>query len=247
MAETFYLRKDGMLSGPLTIAQLQALKTQGRLLPEDEISVDQIMWDKAGTNPMLFPAGGGAAPSAPGGTPGGAPSMVKLAEKKVAPPSRPPRRRKLPDDYEEEDDFEDRPRRAASSSSAGLVISIVLGVGVLLVLVIVVCLAAIAFIGIGTRPSATFSTVGGSLPVPGAAGGNNWRVTRMNYNQIRAGMTYFELTNLLGTPTKDETNNGVRTLTWESGIKEITVRLDPVTDRVKSAGGMADKTSFGLD
>lgn len=242
MAEsTYYLRSEGQIRGPLTLEQLRALRDQGGLQAGDELTTDQVLWDRVGDRPDLFTSEPGSSGPVPPPSPaaGTAPPMVQLVDDSPAAPQSPPRRRRLPDRYDE-DDYDDGPPRRSSSSGSGLVIGLIVFGAVGLLLVVIVCLAAISYIG--QRASSTFSRV--QLSLSSNPGFENFRLNQANYERINVGMTYQELVGFLGQPTKDVRRGNVRTLTWQSGNKEIVVRLEWPANVVKTTeDGKPDKSS----
>ncbi len=67
-AETWYVRARGRIQGPLTSAQLLALRDRGRLARFDQVSRDRRSWAPADSLEWLFPragAGGAFLPTAP--------------------------------------------------------------------------------------------------------------------------------------------------------------------------------------
>ena len=67
-AETWYVRARGRILGPLSWAQLQALRERGQLARFDQVSRDRQNWAAADTLERLFPpsASGGAFVGGPG-------------------------------------------------------------------------------------------------------------------------------------------------------------------------------------
>ncbi len=59
-AEGWYVRARGRVTGPLTWAQLQALRERGQLARFDQVSRDRQSWAAADSVERLFPKGGSA-------------------------------------------------------------------------------------------------------------------------------------------------------------------------------------------
>jgi hypothetical protein len=236
---TYYIRSEGQIRGPLTTAQLRALREQGGLQAGDELSTDHVLWDRVSDRPDLFTPDAGItapAPPQPPGNAASAPPMVQLVDDGLAPSPRPARRNRLPDQYD--DEYEDVPR-PQSSSGSGLIIGLIIFAAVGLVVVGVVCYAAVKYFG--QRASMTFSGVAQTLP---GLDGDNFRLNHANYERIKVGMTYQELVTIFGLPTKDVRRGDTRTLTWQSDNKEIVVRLDWPANVVKATDdGKPDKSS----
>src|SRR5262245_54063292 len=67
-AETWYVRARGRIQGPLSWAQLRALRERGQLARFDQVSRDRQSWAPADSLERLFPrtgAGGAFVPAAP--------------------------------------------------------------------------------------------------------------------------------------------------------------------------------------
>jgi hypothetical protein len=67
-AETWYVRARGRIQGPLSWAQLRALRERGQLARFDQVSRDRQIWAPADSLEHLFPrggAGGAFVPAAP--------------------------------------------------------------------------------------------------------------------------------------------------------------------------------------
>jgi hypothetical protein len=79
--QLFFVRKRGEISGPYTVAQLHGLHARGLFARFNEVSVDQVHWEPAGSvaglfsgSPMPAPAPAPVSPSQPPPVPSLAPS-----------------------------------------------------------------------------------------------------------------------------------------------------------------------------
>jgi len=69
MADTFFVRWRGRVSGPFSLLQLKKMAERGELRRLHDISTDQETWRQAGSMPELYPDVFREPPPVPGGSP----------------------------------------------------------------------------------------------------------------------------------------------------------------------------------